>query len=138
MKSWISLTEREICKYIVMFQVVVYNCSRIWLYERVAENQSNFKICSGVSRRAFPIKKNGRNKKKSNDTNNAKTAGWKYSQIVKKTFLEYSNHVCECKLNFNVLYWKFNLFHKIHLYICLFYHKPATHQIINRLFHCIR
>ena len=93
MKSWISLTEREICKYIVMFQVVVYNCSRIWLYERVAENQSNFKICSGVSRRAFPIKKNGRNKKKSNDTNNAKTAGWKYSQIVKKTFLEYSNHV---------------------------------------------
>jgi Pyruvate/2-oxoacid:ferredoxin oxidoreductase delta subunit len=93
MKSWISLTEREICKYIVMFQVVVYNCSRIWLYERVAENQSNFKICSGVSRRAFPIKKNGRNKKKSNDTNNAKTAAWKYSQIVKKPFLEYSNHV---------------------------------------------
>ena len=138
MKSWISLTEREICKYVVMFQVVVYNCSRIWLYERVAEDQSNFKICSDVSRRAFPITKNGRNKKPlNNDTNNAKIAAWKYSQIVKKNN-SWIFQSCECKLNFNVLYWKFNLFHKIHLYICLFSHKPATHQIINRLFHCIR
>jgi hypothetical protein len=128
MKSWISLTEREICKYVVMFQVVVYNCSRIWLYERVAEDQSNFKICSDVSRRAFPITKNGRNKKPlNNDTNNAKIAAWKYSQIVKKTILEYSNHV---NANLISMFCTENLIY-FTKYICIYVSSPTSLPLIK-------